>query len=257
MCSPDHYGIYYEINPWMNVKQPIDPKKALQQWQTLYHTIQECGATIDLMTPVTGWPDMVFTANAGMLYQNKIILPHFKHKERQGEVPYLRTWFVEAGFDIWENAGAAFFEGAGDALFAGDKLFAGYGFRSTRNFYTTTKYLDQNNLVYCELIDPYFYHLDTCFCPLNDQLAIWYPPAFTAASQRSMAAHLELLPVLKVEAEHFACNAVVLKQHIILPTECPQIAAQLKARGFTIHLCEMSEFLKAGGACKCLTLRLQ
>lgn len=260
MCRPNYYGIEYEINPWMNVKQKVDHLAAVNQWESLCDTIKKCGAEIRLVSPVSGWPDMVFTANAGLLYQKKIVLPHFKHKERQGELPYFQAWFSQAGFEVANThanqSDTKFFEGAGDALLAGDTLFAGYGFRTERSFYEQTDYFDPNELIFCELANPYFYHLDTCFCPLNDSLAIWYAPAFTQDSQTRMSEQIELLPVVKEEAENFACNAIVLDKHIILPTHCPQISALLEKRGFIVHACEMNEYLKAGGACKCLTLRL-
>ena len=104
--------------------------------------------------------------------------------------------------------------------------------------------------------NPYFYHLDTCFCPLNAELAIWYPPAFTPDSQERMSKQIELIPVVAEEAKRFACNAVVLNKQVILPTYCPQISAALEKRGFTVYACDMDEYLKAGGACKCLTLKL-
>lgn len=255
MCRPDYYGIKYEINPWMNVKKKVDHNAAVDQWNMLYKTLLECGAEIELVTPNADWPDMTFTANAGLLYQNKIILSHFKYKERQGEMPYFQTWFTHAGFETI-NTPDIFFEGAGDALLAGNKLFAGYGFRSQRNFYEQASYLDKNKLIYCELTNPYFYHLDTCFCPLDAESAIWYPPAFTPTSQEKMENQIELIPVVEEEAKRFACNAVVLDKHIVLPTKCPQISTVLEKRGFTVHGCDMSEFLKAGGASKCLTLRL-
>ena len=258
MCRPTHYGIEYEINPWMNVQQKVNHHAALKQWETLYNTLKDCGANIELVTAVPGWPDMVFTANAGLFYQKKIILPHFKYPQRQGELPYFQAWFTQAGFELvnTHQADNLFFEGAGDALLAGDKLFVGYGFRSTRDFYEEAPYLDHSKLIYCELRDPYFYHIDTCFCPLNDKLAIWYAPAFTPESQQRMAKEIQLLSVVEEEAKRFACNAVVLDKHVILPTGCPQISAQLEKHGFTVHTSEMNEYLKAGGACKCLTLRL-
>lgn len=259
MCRPDYYGIKYEINPWMNIKCQVDHQQALIQWESLCKTIKKCGAEIELVAPIADWPDMVFTANAGLVYQNKIILSHFKFKERQGEIPYFKTWFAKAGFEIKnpeDHYLPPFFEGAGDALSAGDKLFAGYGFRTERKFYENSPYLHYSKLIYCELKDPYFYHLDTCFCPLNDKLAIWYPAAFTEESQKRMAAEIELIPVIEEEAKQFACNAVVLDKQVILPANCPQISAVLQKRGFKVHACEMNEYLKAGGACKCLTLML-
>jgi N-dimethylarginine dimethylaminohydrolase len=257
MCRPDHYGVQYEINPWMKIEHQVDHARALKQWEGLHQAIQDCGAQIDLVSPINGWPDMVFTANAGMLHQGKVILPHFKHKERQGEVPYFKAWFVKAGFDVANGAATTpFFEGAGDALAAGETLFAGYGFRTDKRFYEQASYLDQRKLVYCELTDPYFYHLDTCFCPLNNDLAMWYPYAFTEDSRKRMAAAIELIAVNEEEAKRFACNAVVLNKHVVLPSGCPHITAELEKRGFTVHACDMDEYLKAGGACKCLTLKL-
>lgn len=260
MCRPDYYGIQYEINPWMDMKVKVNHQAAAEQWETLYKTLQLCGAEVELVAPITGWPDMVFTANAGLPYRSKIILSHFKYKERQGEVPYFKAWFSKAGYEIENNSKidsqSPFFEGAGDALFAGDKLFAGYGFRTDKKFYEEGPYLDQSKIVLCELVNPYFYHLDTCFCPLNANLAIWYPDAFSKTSQRIMAENIELIPVNEDEAKRFACNAVVIDRHVILPTECPQIAKELEMRGFIVHACAMNEYLKAGGACKCLTLKL-
>lgn len=258
MCRPDYYGIEYEINPWMNIKHAVDHQAAVSQWNALYDTLLSCGAEIDLVVPIQGLPDMVFTANAGLAYQHKIILPHFKYKERQGELPYFQTWFHQSGYEFWNTVSSAtpYFEGAGDALLAGDKLFVGYGPRSDRKFYEQASYLDKTKLIYCELVDPYFYHIDTCFCPLNDKLAIWYPPAFAPASQAHMTKEIEFLTVPEKEARHFACNAVVLGKNVILPADCPHISVQLIEHGFTVHACEMNEYIKAGGACKCLTLRL-
>jgi N-dimethylarginine dimethylaminohydrolase len=255
MCRPDYYDIEYEINPWMDINQQSNQALAQREWNDLYQTLQKAGAKIELVPGVRGWPDMVFTANAGLFYKNKIILSHFKHKERQGETPYYRAWFEKAGFDLIATDSFAY-EGAGDTLLAGEKIFAGFGFRTDREFYKSADFFDQDKLIYCELVDPYFYHIDTCFCPITEKLAIWYPEAFSASSQKNMAAHIELIPVLKDEAKHFACNAVVLDKQIVLPKGCPTLATELQKRGFITHICDMSEYLKSGGACKCLTLRI-
>jgi N-dimethylarginine dimethylaminohydrolase len=106
------------------------------------------------------------------------------------------------------------------------------------------------------LADPYYYHIDTCFCPLNDRQAIWYPEAFSKASQKKMAAAIDLIEVVKPEARRFACNAVVLGKDVIVPTRCPKLTEALEQEGFTVHACEVDEYIKSGGACKCLTMRI-
>lgn len=258
MCRPDYYGIEYEINPWMDIHKKADLETTIKQWEKVYQTILNCGAEVELVTPVKGWPDMTFAANAGMLYDGKVVLAHFKYKERQGEVPYFKDWFVKAGFEILNPhyESEPYFEGAGDALQAGNKIFAGYGFRTEKRFYEHATYLDKSRLIYCELVDPYFYHIDTCYCPLNDKVGIWYPGAFSKESQENMSAQMELIAVPENEARRFACNAVVIGNHIVLASGCPRITSELEKRGYTVHPCDMDEFIKAGGACKCLTLRI-
>src|SRR4051812_46158866 len=69
MCPPDFYGIEYEINPWMDCKVGSDPAQSLHQWWTLHDTLGELGATVERLEPVAGLPDLVFTANAGLVYR--------------------------------------------------------------------------------------------------------------------------------------------------------------------------------------------
>ena len=62
-----------------------------------------------------------------------------------------------------------------------------------------------------ELVDPRFYHLDTCFCPLAPDMALYYPGAFDeygrSVLQRRIA---RLIEVVAEEAVSFSCNAVVV-----------------------------------------------
>lgn len=256
MCQPDFYTISYEINPWMNKKHITHPEHVKAQWEKLYQTILHCGAEVSLIPPISGLPDMVFTANAGLLDKNCIYISHFKFQERQGEEQHFLQWFQKNGYTVVAPPPSAYFEGAGDALPIGNFLFAAYGFRSDKKYYEIVFKNDLNRLLFCELRNPYFYHLDTCFCPLNNTMAIWYPDAFSSDSQERMQNKVNLIAVEENEAKRFACNAIVIEKQIILPDGCPQITKRLQAEGFTVYTCDMHEFLKAGGACKCLTMRI-
>lgn len=261
MCEPTYYDINYEINPWMNKKIKANHLKAMSQWEQLVKTIQSVGAEVVLVEPQKGWPDMVFTANAGLVKNKKILLSDFRYSERQGEKHFFAQWFIKAGYDLIETVPETknhYFEGEGDALFSPlfsrDRLFVGFGFRSDKAFYANVKPLGILDLIYCELVDPYFYHLDTCFCPLNNNSGIWWRNAFTPDSQKQMLDVLDLINVPEDEAKHFACNAVVIGNTVIIPSDCPKTKMILTNLGYTVLDCEMSEFIKAGGACKCLTL---
>lgn len=259
MCRPDYYSVIYEINPWMNTEIDVDHHKALQQWQQLTQTISECGIKIELIEPVAALPDMVFTANAALIKNNIAYLSHFYYPQRQGESAHNYEWFSKHNMEVNTVADREhqFFEGEGDALFAGaNTLFAGYGFRSQKSYY---HYLEKTlgvQVIYCELINPYFYHLDTCFCPLDENTAIWWPDAFSSASQQTIKKAINVIDVAEHEAKKFCCNAIVYNKNVIIPAGCELLQKELELRGYTVHCCEMSEFIKAGGACKCLSLIL-
>lgn len=257
MCPPEYYGIEYEINPWMNRQRQADHDLAVRQWQGLREKLTDLGATVSLVEPVKGLPDLVFTANAGMVYRNVAVLSRFRHPQRQGEEPHFQRWFEQQEFSVLLPPKGVYFEGAGDALFCGDTLFAGYLIRSDAKGLHRIGELIHHRIIPLELVDAYYYHLDTCFCPLADGIAAFFPGAFDDYGQRVLRASIDdLIEVDAEEARSFACNAVVVGNHVVTNTGCPQLHAALRSRGFTPHETPLSEFVKAGGSAKCLTLRL-
>jgi conserved hypothetical protein TIGR00300 len=261
MCPPDFYDVDYVINPWMegNVHRSSQ-ERAQQQWQGLYHLLKEL-AVIDLISPALGVPDMVFTANAGLVLGKKFVLSRFFHPERQKEEPYFKQWFLEHDFEVFELPADLPFEGAGDALLdrGGNWLWAGYGFRSELDSHPyIAKWLDIEVLS-LRLIDPRFYHLDTCFCPLSGGYLLYYPPAFDAYSNRLIELRVpqsKRIVVAEPDALNFACNAVNVGQTVVLNKASDSLKQRLCQLGFTVQETPLWEFLKAGGAAKCLTLKL-
>jgi len=257
LCSPDYYGIEYEINPWMDRSHKALPALAREQWQQLHDKLQSLGCQLELITPQQKLPDMVFTANAGLVVGKHFIRSNFRFAERRGEEAHFERWFAERDYEIVRLPDGLFFEGEGDALFCGEILFCGYRFRSDIRSHQFIAQWLKCLAISVELVDPRFYHLDTCFCPLPDGGAIWYPGAFDEYGQRAIRQHVaSLIEVAPDEAAQFACNAVVLEREIVLPENCPKLCSALTDRGYHPHRLPMAEFLNAGGACKCLTLFL-
>ncbi|MBT9313169.1 bifunctional arginine dihydrolase/ornithine cyclodeaminase [Leptothoe kymatousa] len=261
MCAPQHYDVDYVINPWMegNIHRS-SRERAQDQWQGLHHILKE-QATVELVAPQPGWPDMVFTANAGLVLGKTVVLSRFFHPERQGEEPHFQKWFEDNGYTVHTLPKSLPFEGAGDALLdrASGCLWAGYGFRSELDAHPyLAKWLDVEVLS-LRLIDRRFYHLDTCFCPLTNGDLLYYPPAFDTYSnhliERRIPAEKRIV-VDDVDAVNFACNAVNVGQTIVMNSASDSLHQALSARGFIVMTTPLTEFLKAGGAAKCLTLRL-
>lgn len=256
MCPPDFYGIEYEINPWMSRSVPSDAAQASEQWQALHDQLVGLGVDVRLMAPVKGLPDLVFTANAGLVWNDTVFLASFRHSARQGETPVDDDWFQSNGFQTIALPPTMNFEGAGDALFCGDTLFGGYLVRSDA---TAMQWLGARmncRTIPLQLVDEHFYHLDTCFCPLDAETALYYPPAFDDYARRALSLIPNLIPVRPEEAARFACNAVVVGKNVVMNVGCPGLEADLIQHGFTPHSTPLDEFLKAGGSAKCLTLRL-
>lgn len=257
MCPPDYFGIEYEINPWMNRARPADHDVAVQQWNDLVAILREAGAKISLLTPVEGLPDLVFTANAAIIFQDRAVLSNFRHEQRAREEPINAEWFSANGFRVEQVPEEIAFEGAGDALFCGDTLFAGYQIRSHALGHQKIGELMGCRVIPVPLVDDYYYHLDTCFCPLAPGIAVYYPGAFDDYGQRALREHVdELIPVPEEEARHFACNAVVVGRTVVTNTGSPELHRQLAGHGFEPVETPLSEFVKSGGSAKCLTLRL-
>lgn len=257
MCPPDYYGIEYEINPWMSRQKQADAAQAARQWSLLRGLLEDSGATTPLLAPVHGLPDLVFTANAALIFHDQAVLARFRYPQRQAEEPVDEAWLANAGFTVRRLAEDVFFEGAGDALFCGDTLFAGYRIRSDVRGHQQIGEMFSCRVIPLELVDPYYYHLDTCFCPLAPGLAIYFPAAFDDYGRQALAASVdELIEVDEQEARRFACNAVVVGRTVVTNSGCPRLHAALAERGFSPRETPLDEFVKAGGGAKCLTLRL-
>lgn len=257
MCPPVHYGIEYEINPWMNRQRHVDALAASQQWQALHDLLVGLGVKISLLTPARGLPDLVFTANAALIFRQLAILSRFRHPQRQLEQALDEDWLASHGFTVRQLPASLYFEGAGDALFCGDTLFAGYRIRSDALSEQSVGRTLGCRVIPLELVDPYYYHLDTCFCPLDESTAIYYPGAFDDYGRRVLENLVpDLIEVSPDEAQAFACNAVVVGRTVVTNIGCDRLHDTLAARGFHAVATPLGEFVKAGGSAKCLTLRL-
>ena len=163
----------------------------------------------------------------------------------------------DRGFEVVFLPEAYHFEGAGDALFCGETLFAGYRFRSDVRSHQWIGERISREVLPLELVDPRFYHLDTCFCPLEEDLALFYPGAFDEYGISVLRDRIKrLIEVAPEEAISFSCNAVVVGRTVILNDGAPKLAALLKELGFQVRLLCFSEFIKSGGSAKCLTFRI-
>src|SRR3990167_5255240 len=185
MCRPTYYTIAYEINPWMSLKRQADQPRAALQWMRLHTLLRNrLGARVRLLPPRPGVPDLVFTANAGLVHGRTLIRSNFRYPEREREEPIVERYFRRAGYRVVRLPARYHFEGEGDALWAGATLVFGFRFRSEAPAHEELARLLSREVLPVELAYRRFYHLDTCFCPLDARTALWFPRAFDRYGRR-------------------------------------------------------------------------
>ena len=262
MCAPEHFGVDYIINPWMeNQIGRADPQRARDQWDNLRRHLA-VRTDLAFVAQTSGLPDMVFTANAGLAIGGTVVVARFFAKERRPEERLFRDWFERQGFTIAPWPEDVAFEGAGDALLdrEGRLIWCGYGWRSSERAPMLLEGIFDHQAVGLRLVDPRFYHLDTCLCPLSDGWLMYYPAAFDAASLERIAGLTPMEKRIEVGEEDalaFACNAVEIDRRIFMNACSPDLRSRLAGAGFPTVVTPLSEFLKAGGAAKCLTLEIR
>jgi N-dimethylarginine dimethylaminohydrolase len=261
MCPPDYFTVDYVINPWMaGHEESLSLDRAKQQWEELRATVARF-ADVVTMDAEPALPDMVFTANAGVVYGNKAIASHFMPMERRPEEPIFKQWFRDNGFDLYELDEKIGFEGAGDCLLdrRGSWLWTGYGFRTEIEAHPEIEKYFDIEVISIRLTDERFYHIDTCFCPLADGFLMYHPPAFDYESRIAIESRIpphKRIIVDTFDAGNFACNAINIDDRVILHRASEPLKARLMLAGFKVHEVELTEFLKAGGSAKCLSLKL-
>jgi N-dimethylarginine dimethylaminohydrolase len=261
MCPPEFFNVAYIINPWMHGNlRKIDNAVAKQQWRSLYDLITD-HATVRLVLPQPSSPDMVFTANAGLVKDRRFIVSRFRYPERQYEEPYFADWFMDRGYEVSLMPRDVPFEGAGDALFdrGEERLWMAHGHRSIPAAREVLAGRLDLEVVVLKLVDQRFYHLDTCFCPLDGGHLLYYPPAFDDASRQTIERRVPAAKRIAIDEEDalaFACNAVNVDSTVVVNRATAGFVKALARQGFDVVQTPLSEFMKAGGSAKCLTLRL-
>jgi len=257
MCRPEHFDVTYAINPWMDVTVPVDRDLAVRQWENLRATYVDLGHRVDLLDPVAGLPDMVYTANGATVVGGVVLGARFRHAERAAEAASHLAWFRGHGFARVVDPEFVN-EGEGDLLAVGDLVLAGTGFRTDPLAHVEAARVLGREIVPLELVDPRFYHLDTAIAVLDDSTIAWLPAAFSPASQAVLRMRFpDAFEAGPADADVLGLNAVSDGRNVVLPVAAGGLAAAIAERGFTPVPIDLSELLKGGGGPKCCTLEVR
>lgn len=260
MCSPEHFAVEYAINPWMDVTTPVDSQLAVKQWDRLRETLVGLGHEVHLLTPEQGLPDMVYAANGAFVVDGTVYGAQFKHEQRAAEAAAHRAFYESQGWRF--IAPIETNEGEGDFAYLpeahGGLILAGHGFRTELPAHAEAQEALGRPVVSLRLVDPRFYHLDVALASIDDENVVYYPGAFSAASQRVLT---QLFPDAVVadaeDALAFGLNLVSDGLNVVLNSEATRLAGKLKAAGYHPAPVELAELKKGGGSVKCCIAELR
>lgn len=271
MCRPDHFTVSYVINPWMrpdawSAQQEKLVAESRAGWETLLGAVRQRGAHVELVMPEPELPDLVFTANAAVVLDGTVLNARFKHAERQAEEPHYKAFFaklqrmghVRTLVDMPDDVPL---EGAGDCVWDATRrtFWLGYGQRSDPRAADIVRRTFGVAVHAVELVNPRFYHMDTCLVPLTRGETLIVRDAFSAEGLSAIEDTIgksSLIPIEGDDALDFACNAVCIGNDILLGRCGMTLERTLAERGYRVVRLPITPFTLSGGSAFCLTLRL-
>ncbi len=257
ICPPTYFDIEYEINPWMHIERKVDKIKAAEAYQEL-RQIYASLPSVELyeISQEANLPDMVYMADAGHVHENKFIAANFRYPERRPESAVVAAWMKQKfGYETVHLPENIFFEGHGDLIPTDSAYFLGWG---KRTMFEAIPYLEgmlDKPIIDIELVDPYYYHLDTCFAPLNKDVVVINDTSFTAIGLEKIKHHFKTVISASV-ADHqlFGCNLVVVDNNLIVAKGISkELQTNFEKYGFVVHFVDTIEYRKGGGSVKCMS----
>ena len=294
MVEPEFFDVEYVINPHMeSMIGCVDKNQAWLEWSGVKAQFEEWGLYVHPLKGMEGLPDLVFCANQSFpLWEEEagasFLMGAMRSPMRRSEVPYLHQVLAHKGYPVHsifpvnqrneedqktisqQTVNAAnkmvetdktplFFEGMGDVQWHPERslIWAGHGFRTSMPALEALAAFTRVPVISLRLQDERLYHLDTCFCMLDEQTVMIYPRAFDEVGLELIHHFFDV--VLEIDEretlESFTCNATAIAgRRVLLPSGSPKTARLLESNGFTVAELPTYEFLKSGGSIYCMKM---
>ena len=267
MCYPRYFDVkHHLLNAHMTMAKPVAVSLAQSQWENLVETLEENDVKVELIDPQPGLVDMVFTANAGIIYGNKAILANFGAEPRVPESQHYKEFFKGLNFEVIDPADEnVHIEGCGDFMSLYDRShhFVAYGFRSDPEAHPYVRdvlQIPKEQITPMELVNKYFYHIDTCLMSLSRGHLMYYPGAFSEEGVKNIKeiGGDKCIAISDEDAHYFACNSVNFEnngEHIIVGNRfSDKLNEKLTELGYKVIETPYNQFLLSGGSVRCSVL---
>jgi N-dimethylarginine dimethylaminohydrolase len=273
MCTPDFFDIVDVKNPHMEGQSgKLDKILAVNQWNSIkneYKQLVQDNVLHGYMEihGAEGCEDMVFAANQTFPWigedgEKVVIMSKMRHSSRQKEVFYFENYFRGMDYRIIHLEKAEMFEGMGDAIphYGKRLIYGGYGHRTSKEAYEEVAEILNVPIVLLRLTNAKFYHLDTCFLPVDQDTVLLCKEAFSKEDLFLISKLFKnVIPIPLEEAETlFSLNAHVLNvngnKFAVIHKGSVLTKKILEENGFQVKEVDTSEFIKSGGSVFCMKM---
>jgi len=277
---------------WLGLRRHVNARRAIDQWHGLRHALRDAGVRVVVVPPNPNHPGLVYPANAGFLTdldaekslsQKTFYLSNLL-PTRAGEKSHYRQALQYAGYRLATVDERYRFEGEADFFPVADHhvLTHGgierqrfvprigippwkriYGFRTDARIEPLlAEIVKPRPVLRLELTLEAHYHGDTALCAFGPQRQhlLVYKRALTEEAWDTLSGEFAhaLVELSDEDAARYAANAFSLTQGsdslLFMPEGVSQrLQDQVRERGVTPVLVDVSEFLKkGGGSIKCM-----
>jgi N-dimethylarginine dimethylaminohydrolase len=272
MVTPKYFDVVNVKNPYMkdqigNVKTEL----AHQQWINLYSAFEiwKQGQVIFKLETIAGatdLEDMVFCANPFIMWTGEdgtpfVLLSNMQFDSRQAEVNIFEEYFSQQSIPTQRLSSNIKIEGNGDLIPHPGKrvLWMGYGYRTDVDAANQLTQILKAHIIPLKLVSEHFYHLDTCFCIIDEDHVAICREAFDEESYLKIKAVFPNVYEISLQEakSHFALNSIVMtslsgEKFAILPLGCDELKKVLLELNVQIQEVDTSEFIKSGGSVYCM-----
>jgi len=259
-------------NPYVNPHADFTQEEVLEP----HRKLEELLSNVKSYTvhPPVGLklPDIVFTANAGLslpgLPVSVMVLPSMKYKQRQDELPFIRSICRDLMIRTVSLPSSVVFEGQAEAKWfhGGSLLVCGYGCRGSKAGFValerilTRIYQSYGRPVPRLLVLPFescnYYHLDVAMMEFDDRACIVHRAAFSPASLDLLRSALGPSNVHVLDTkDSFCLNAIVDGPRLLTHKVSPAIRDKLESiTGRSVVQIDTTPFEESGGSVRCMVL---
>lgn len=248
----------HQVARWRH--QRFDAELVREQQRGFAQLLEHHDVTVDWLAPEHGLVAQHFPRDIGFAIDHVLFVARPRRSFREREIAGLRPLLERTDRVAYLDSGTI--EG-GDVMLHTDTVLVGTGEETDPDGIDSLRDALEGNGIDRDLVTLGFahrgtIHLDDNLTIVGPDLAVAYPPAFDAPSRRWIDQHLEVIAVTRAEWHDLHVNVfVIAPDTVVVETDAYRLAAQLEARGVTVHAVPYREVNRLPGGFRCTTLPLR